>query len=114
MNFDQDHVPSTVTAAVGDIVATLDADDILYIKSDHNSSSVHHGIGMHIRNAWSLWDAVNTYGIAHADDISSLIWAWVWASVREEPFDPLKYVETYHEHWRKQGTNSLEAGGWKE
>jgi hypothetical protein len=122
MKIDPDKVPSTVEEAVESIVASLDAQDRVFIKSEHGSSSIHHGIGTHIRNEWSLWnpdspikrDAVIKYGIAHADDISGLIWAWVWAKVRGEDFDPVEHCEFYHKHWKDQGTNSLEAGGWKE
>lgn len=84
------------------------------------SASVHFSAGMFVRNSWSLWapdsplkrDAVERYGIAHADDISGLIFDWVFAEVRGETFDPKKTCDRYHEHWRKYGTNSLEAGGW--
>lgn len=118
-----DFVPSTVYAAVQTIVAGTDEDEQAYIKKIASSAeAAHHGLGRAIRNAWSLWandsplkrDAVKTYGIAHADDISGLILSWAVALIRGEPFDPKAECERFHEHWRKYGTNSLKAGGWEE
>jgi len=120
-DIDQDSVPSTVKAAVDILVARMDDDDKKHIRTlKDKGASVHHTIGRFVRNSWSLWepdsplkrDAVNTYWIAHADDISGLIMAWVWAEVRNEEFDPHKECERFHKHWNGYGTDSLSAGGW--
>lgn len=122
MNIDPDKVPATIEESVKTLVASLSEEDVKYIKTLENHYSCHFSAGMAIRNNWSLWspdsplkrDAVDKYKIAHADDISGLMFAWVWALVREEPFDPLKHVEVYHTHWKNYHTTSLEAGGWHE
>ena len=118
---DPDSVPPTIEAAVDAVIAGLEDDEISMIKGMAEPHMIHHTVGRCLRNSWSLWedtplkrDAVNTFKIAHGDDISSLILNWVWARVREEAFDPQDFVKTYHEHWKNAGTNALEAGGWKE
>jgi len=118
MKIDPDSVPNSVATAVEALVVSLEKDDIEYIRSTKGTSG-HFTIGMAIRNSWSLWeketpivqDAIKTYKIAHGDDISGLIFAWAWAKVRGEDFDPLAFVERYHEHWAKTGKTSIEAAG---
>lgn len=71
-----DIVPSTVEAAVDQLA----------------DPGGHHDVGLSIRNNWSLWDidtplkrdAVQRFGIAHADDISDLIRAWATAIQHEQ------------------------------
>jgi hypothetical protein len=121
VNINPDMVPSTIREAVDMIVAGLDEKERLFVKQQPNSSTVHFGAGMSIRNGWSLWapdsplkrDAVNTYKIAHADDISGLIFEWVWASVRGDAFDPVSYCQRFEQHWQRIcGQTALQAGGW--
>lgn len=120
MNINQDYVPSTIKDAVNHIVESLSIEDRQFIEAYNNNASVHHTIGRYIRNNWSLWgkdsplkrDAVNTYGIAHADDISSLVLDWVYHIVNKEEFNPHQAVKKFHEHWGSFGMTSLEAGGW--
>lgn len=118
MKSDQDKVPSSIEQAVDMIVDTLDDEDRETIKNMNSSSSVHHFVGRFLRNSWSLWkndtplkrDAVATYGIAHADDISGLILEWVWCRVRGVEFDPHAHAATYHKHWGGKA-EALKAGG---
>lgn len=56
-------------------------------------------------------DAVIPYKIAHADDISGLILAWVFALVRNKPFDPQEHCQLYHLHLDNYGLTALEDGG---
>jgi hypothetical protein len=120
MQIDPDSVPSTVSDAVDMIVGSLSDEERDLIANTSEPASIHHTVGRFIRNSWSLWendsplkrDAVERYGIAHADDISGLIFHWVWSRIWEMEFDPVAHCQRYHDHWRRQGTNSLEAGGW--
>ena len=120
MKIDLDFIPSTIENAVDTIIDSLSFEDKGEILKNLLSVSVHHTIGRYLRNSWSLWnpdtplkrDAVNTYGIAHADDISGLIIEWTWAKVLEIEFDPLVFVKKYHQHWARCGMTSLEANGW--
>ena len=120
---DEDSVPSTIKAAVDDVVSRVTEEDREAMKDMDEGTfgaRVHHSIGRYIRNNWSLWakdsplkrDAVNTYGIAHGDDISGLILAWIWHAVVEKEFDPQEHVKKYHEHWKATGSDALKAGGW--
>lgn len=110
--------PTTVREAVEHIVAGMRDEDVEYVLKN-DSSSVHHTAGRATRNSWSLWDktspivldAIKTYGIAHGDDISGLIYEWVWAEVRCEPFDPQKAVLRYKDHWAARGLTPLQAAG---
>ena len=120
MNIDQDSVPSTILAAVQSIAASVTEEEREWICAiDRPDSRVHHTIGRHIRNNWSLWspdsplkrDAIAVYRIAHADDISGLILAWACALIRGDTFDPQAECERFHKHWAQFGMTSLEAGG---
>jgi len=121
MKINQDIVPSTIERAVDHIVESLSDEEKQAIFEEPTTSwACHHTIGRYIRNEWSLWEpdsplkrnAVETYGIAHADDISGLIIEWVFAKIKRREFDPIKHVQIYHEHWVAAGTDSLKAGGW--
>lgn len=125
MKLSEGCVPSTVKSAVDTIVDALSKEDRKAIetakKTGYGSAAIHHGYGSWLRNFWGLWkpdsplkrDAVNTYGIAHADDISGLILAWVMSIVCDYPFDPVQECERFHEHWKRYGNmTSLQAGGW--
>lgn len=121
MQIDQDSVPSTIEQAVDAIVAAVEpADRQVIIESSNPATQAHHGLGRYLRNNWSLWeadsplkrDAVATYRIAHADDISALILDWACAKIRAESFDPMEACERFHRHWAALGKTSLEAGGW--
>ena len=108
--------------AVDTVVNRMSDEDKTKIQAmtSDQSYEYHHTVGRYLRNNWSLWepdsaikrDAVASYGIAHADDISGLILSWVWAKVQGIDFDPKKCCEHYHEHWRSCGTDALTAGGW--
>jgi hypothetical protein len=112
-------IPTTIAEAVDLIVDGLDEKEREVILNNP-SESMHFSAGMGLRNGWGLWqkdspvklDAVKTYGIAHADDLSGLIMEWAWAKVRGEDFDPFVYCKKYEDHWAKYGITPLEAGNF--
>lgn len=112
-------VPSSIKEAVDFLYATMTEEGSDVIRSTPPEAN-HMTGGMAMRNAWGLWgkdsqlkrDAIATYGIAHPDDISGLINAWLWARERGEEFDPVAHCQRYHEHWKACGTDSLSAGGY--
>lgn len=57
--------------------------------------------------------SIAKWKIAHGDDLSGLMLAWVFAQLREEPFDPEAYCQRFHEHWARAGMTALEAAGIK-
>ena len=113
-----DFVPSTIEDAVNHLFGNLTEEHKEQILEIDNSAQIHHTIGRFLRNSWSLWekdtplknDAIQTYEIAHADDISGLILGWLFAKVRNKDFDPILYCESFHKHWAQFGITSIEAG----
>jgi hypothetical protein len=116
--------PETVAEAVDTIVESLSEEvkeKIRELESDNFVNIVHHSMGRGIRNDLGLWqndspiklDAVNTYGIAHADDISGLVLSWAAARIKGKHFDPQEHAQKYRDFWQKQGQDPLEAGGFK-
>jgi len=120
MNINGDIIPSSIKSAVETLVSAMDEQDKRAIRAASDGTVFHHTLGTGMRNAWSFWeadsplkrDAVASYGIAHADDISGLIIAWTCAEVRGESFDPVAHCQKFHEHWAMYGTDALAAGGW--
>lgn len=112
--------PTTVKATVDQIVQNLSPHERAFILEQESPVGIHFTAGMSLRNDLSLWsknspirrDAVDNYGISHADDISGLIFKWVWALIRNEKFDHQAIVEGYEKHWQNVGMTAIEAGGW--
>lgn len=116
-----DSVPNTIAAAAQQLADSIsDVDRQAIIANDDADAHEHFGLGISLRNQWSLWesdsplkrDAATAYRIAHADDIGGLILAWAFALVRGDAFDPQEHCQRYHEHWERYGTDSLTAGGY--
>ena len=113
--------PLTIEQAAQVLFQSFSKSDEEYIRRE-KEVPYHFASGMSVRNEWKLWekdsplklDAIKRYGLAHADDISGLIFEWAFAKVRDQPFDPLKHAEQYHKHWKKLGTTSIKAGGGEE
>lgn len=115
---DPDKVPSTLKEAADLIHATLDADQIEWIKRTpvyEALPQLHHGFGQNLRNSWSLHEDTplrryvrETYGLfGHADDLTSLIFTWLWAEVKGGGPDAEVVLEAegLKAHWRKGGIN---------
>jgi hypothetical protein len=133
-----DQVPATVAAAVLQLYAgcdpqlekelrqpvvtkTVRMNGIEKKVKTGGSAGLHLGIGMQIRNAWGLWedtplrrDAIETYGLAHADDISGLLFEMLRARCMGETYDEADFIERITLHWRNYGQTPLSAGGLQE
>lgn len=116
MKINLDRVPATHDEAVQLVLDSLTPDDLAVMcVPDFAIVDVHHTIGRHLRNSWSLWERESVlvqhyrtvHRLAHADDISSLILSEVWARVRAVPFDRAACIATFHAHWKAQGLNEL-------
>ena len=119
MDIKLDTAPSTIEEAVDMLVEALSSEDKEMIINDVNFD-YHFSSGRKIRNNWRLWDknspikldAIKTYKIAHGDDLSGLIFEWAFNKVKNKTFDPIKYCNIFHEHWRREcDMTALEAGG---
>lgn len=121
MDIDLDRVPNTMEEAVATLVAGFSETDKATVRGLSSPAAMHFGLGGAMRNNWSFWedtplrrDCVARWRIAHADDLSGLLLAWVFARLRDEPFDPEEHCEIYHEHWKETaGMTALEAAGIK-
>lgn len=116
MRINLDRVPATHDEAVQLVLDSLTNDDVeAMCAPDFVIVDVHHSIGRHLRNSWSLWERESVlvqhyrtvHRIGHADDISSLILSEVWARVRAVPFDRAACIATFHVHWKARGLNEL-------
>jgi len=114
-----DRTPTTVEEAADMVVAGCD-DATRKALADGGWDDEHRGLGWLLRNGWSMWsldtplkrDAAETYSIAHADDMSSLIIRWAAARIcKDDGFDPVRYASRFHEHWGGRD-EALAAGGW--
>jgi len=86
---------------------------ILKMDGPEDMGVFHFNAGMGLRNDLGLWHKqsilhqhfLTRFGIAHADDMSGLIFDAVWCKVHEIPFDPKPIIQKYRKHWKKQGLN---------
>jgi len=91
----------------------MEPDDIAYILSTPQESSVHMSFGMWLRNHWNLWqetpitkDFKKKFKLfGHADDISGMIMTGLWAKVHGIPVDLQEVAKRYKKHWKKLGVN---------
>jgi hypothetical protein len=110
-----DTIPATLEDAIDAVIAGMDDDSLTFVRSgDSTPGSQHHFAGMGLRNKWGLWhDSVLAkhfkarFGLGHADDMSGMILAGVWAKVRGEPYDAQEDATHYHKFWARNGRDSL-------
>lgn len=108
--------------AVEMLVAGFSETDKATVRGLESPAAMHFGLGMAMRNNWSFWedtplrrDCIAKWKIAHGDDLSGLMLAWVFHRLRDEPFDPEEHCKTYHSHWKETaGMTALEAAGMVE
>lgn len=112
-----DGEPDTLAGAVDFLRAGLNPDELNYIR--HNSSaSVHHGVGMALRNGWRLWRTESklaihfreTYGLGHADDMSAIILGQLWAQVLGEDYSADLEAKRLRKFWTDQHVDPLTLG----
>lgn len=117
MKLDPDTVPTSHEGAVTAFIAALDPEEVALIRlPGFRPVSTHHGIGRHIRNAWSLWDRTTPlslhyqqrWRLVHADDLSALIISEACANLRGESFDRDGEVHGFIRHWVKQGVDPMD------
>ena len=107
--------PKTIAEGIEHLHAGLSAEEITYIKKN-TPDSVHHTTGQSLRNEWGLWETNNPIAIecrkrfklfGHADDLSGLVLAGLWAKIRNRDVDKTLQDESdkYIKHWQEQGVN---------
>lgn len=108
MNINQDYVPATFDAAVTSICNDLDEFSIQFIKHNRPSAIIE-STARQLRNDWSLWqkdtplvqNTLAKFGTCHADDISGLILAAVWATVTNRDCATIlnEMAKRFRQHW---------------
>ena len=106
--------PATIYEAIDEIVSTITAEQLEYIKT-HDKYSLHHGFGTGLRNEWRLWDrstplvkwCESELKVGHVDDISGLILTGVWQKALGEPVDLASTIAGYHKHWLGLGLDPI-------
>ena len=88
----QDEMPGTVDEAVSCLVDTLPAESLDQLKTlaEDDLINTHFGLGMYVRNHFSLWDcesrivkdAKQRFDVSHEDDVSAEIIRLLWALLR--------------------------------
>jgi hypothetical protein len=101
--------PATINEAIDRIVASLEPDEVEYLKG--NSAFVHFTAGMAMRNEWGLWaetspiktDFIQRFKLfGHADDMSGIILEGVRAKLLSKNVDKTLQdtAEGYRKHWK--------------
>ena len=108
----------TIDEVVDMICDGLDEEGYEFVINN-NPSSIHHGAGRRLRNECKLWDrespivqdAIEKYGIGHADDISGLIYRIVWAKIKKEDVGEtiINFLAEITKHWKMFGLTPLTA-----
>lgn len=111
-------VPETMEAAIDLVEAELPETVRAQIRSGEIKThvSMHQGLGTSIRNDFSLWDETSPlvqhfrtrFGLGHADDISGIVLAGVFAKIRGRVFDPMPQVRSFAAHWKHEGLDALD------
>jgi hypothetical protein len=111
MILNPDKVPINLEDALDILKAGLSTADITEIKHpEFDAIRMHHGLGMTLRNEWSLWDKETilvrwfktTYGVDHADDISGLILDCFCMDIKGKPRRDKQMAKKFIDHWKKQ------------
>jgi hypothetical protein len=100
-------IPTTFEGAIQAVREFLEAQSL---GDREDGYYLHHGYGMHIRNAWGLWGAqgstpliseLNTMGLFHADDMSGLIIHCALRDLARADRGIESEVKKYQDHWAK-------------
>lgn len=103
-------IPETLEDAVKLVTEMEGAEEWAKETDDANSAGamIHHFAGMAIRNEWGLWCGMplarhlyERFGLAHADDMSGLIFHCAWKELNGQPWDVEPVIERYRRHWER-------------
>lgn len=119
----QDYVPATLDEAVAAIVATFEEEDRQQLRDVVQSSGLssedwvagqHFGMGMSIRNSFSLWHDTpltrwfrEQLELFHADDFSSVLMSAVYCDLLGIARNTDALVSQFHEYWKNCGYDNL-------
>lgn len=107
------NLPTNLDEAIEYLKKRMDKKSINYFKKLDDGNRVHFTLGMQIRNSFGLWQPktqihqwfVKTYGLDHADDMSSIILDSLHRELNGLPRRDKEVAEKCHAHWKKYGKN---------
>ena len=101
--------PKTLEEAHQELEELLSKDDLAKIdamKSEKEMITYHFGLGMGMRNSWSLWRGgplarnMNKLGFHHPDDMSGVILATFWCKRHMKDFRLQERAAYYEVYWK--------------
>jgi hypothetical protein len=105
------YIPKDLEDCFGNMKIILDSKDIARGKAMDESdflAMIHHGFGQWIRNNWGLWkgsvlsEYFNGMGIAHPDDMSSIILISWHRKMNGKRLKVKAQVKYYQAYWKKE------------
>lgn len=115
-SFSEDEKTQVIASEATSVPLVIEGKEIT--MPAHTNINYHFGAGMAIRNNWNLWkkessvvqDAIKNYKLAHADDISGMIFEWAFAITRGEDFDAQEFSRQTDSFWMQTtGKSAIEA-----
>ena len=107
---DPDRVPTTLDEALKMLDEWMPQQDREFITKleDTPVDLMHFGLGMSLRNNWSLWEKdmplvrwFNERGITQPDDMSGIILTSLWRRFLGEEIDLEGQIKSYQDFWTK-------------
>lgn len=100
-------IPATLDEAIDRLFGNLSPEEHSMIAStDKCAIRLHTSVGMGLRNEWGLWSGSplkthfeETFGLHHADDMSSMILDGLECRVKGLPFNPKGKAKESFDYW---------------
>ena len=99
-------IPTSLDESVSILSEMFSEKDRECFKKAKDLCIYHHTLGRRIRNEWKLWEKGSVLlkwfekkGLAHPDDISSVILDATQASMNEQEFDLDMEIGIYKQYW---------------
>lgn len=103
------YIPTDLDDCFKELKKMLPADLVEKMKSgtEKNMIKYHFGLGRWMRNNWGLWsqsrlrEYFKKLGLAHPDDMSSVVLNSFWRHLNKKPLKVDEQVKYYQEYWQK-------------
>ena len=99
-------IPTSLDESVSILSEMFSEKDRECFKKAKDLCIYHHTLGRRIRNEWKLWEKGSVLlkwfekkGLAHPDDISSVILDATQANMKEQEFDLDREIGIYKQYW---------------
>ena len=103
------YIPTDLDDCFKELKKMLPAELVEKMKSGPEKDMIkyHHGLGTWLRNNWGLWagsrlrEYFKKLGLAHPDDMSSVVLKSFWRHLNNKPLKVDEQVKYYQEYWKK-------------